>query len=633
MRLTRAPLAMMIGLIVTGVAAALTITPTTAPTKRPRKPPSWMDHRGTLPVPEKFTTALAAERPEYVLGENVLVHFAVQNTGEKPFSIAHGGDYRGAPRHTRFVVTATPVEGGEAAPDPYPVVHHMGGLGGDRELKPAERFEQSLPLMHYVHIPAAGEYVIRVSHDLGWLPTPAGPAAAAETRLRFVMPDEKQAAQVVRAAEALPPREAVFNQRTPVYADLSVMRYAVYLPLLEERLHFAAGTQDRATQALAAMQRMPDPAALKALLRIAEGKSGPAVERLASAISHHLPASPTNQPYEPPERFPADFSWREEFAPEVLKLAFALIEMERDENIAWGGRLLAQVGRTQDLPAVIAAMDRVIPTLAAARMNDGIFSTERNTMASLQMSVNDLHARGAAPPADPKTPGEIVAYLVVANGPKTKAVTAGLMAGTQPAFPVASPELIERVSAWCAHPTPYVRELSLNASPLPLPDEVRRRLPALIEDGDVNVRMAASRLAQQAKEASCADAIVRRLKIATTTWEVDQLANTAPAVGAELDAWHVMADRLGEEKLTFNLLRALCGVAGHSGGFGWRSDVPRDEIHRVQARWQAFLRQHDAVLRAGKRFRPGDGVFTEDLLPPEFHLNTPQGDWPPRKQG
>jgi hypothetical protein len=614
-------------------AGAADAVPTSAPAKKPQQRQTEMYRNGKLPppAPADFRVSVTSDRAEYVLGENVLVHFRIENTGKNPFTIEHGGDYRGAPRHTRFIVTATPTDavatGGKDAPDPYPVIHHFGGLGGEQVLKPGERFEQSLPLMHYVHIPAApaGEYVIRVSHDLGWQASVNGIGATAETRIRFTMPDDAAAKQVVEQMQALPPRNAAFGKREPEYADLSVLRYAIYLPMLEQRLSYDTGVDERrraGRQALSAIERMPEPAAVKTLLRLADGKTGPAAGRIAQALSHHLPGAASDKAWAPAERFPADFSWRGQFAGDVRKLAARLLEMDGSpENVAWGGALLKHVGRADDLAVVVAALDRIIPTLATTPYNDGIFSKPRNTMASLQAAVRDLITRGAKPTADPKTPGEIVAYLTTfpADAPAAAAAAA---AG-----------LGERVAGWSSHPVAYVRELSLNVAPLPLPDALRDRLPALVEDDDVNVRVAASRLAQRAKEKSCGAAVLRRVKAAQTTWELDQQSTVTADLGIEVDAWHVMADRLdeGDKKRFFLFLRHLCGVAKHSGGFGWHDDgATPAEMTRVQARWQAFLKEHDAELRAGKRFKPGDGRFTADLFPPQFNLSTPQGEWPPR---
>ena len=49
-----------------------------------------------MPVGARVT--LEVDRPEYFLGENVLVHFILENTGSQPFEADFGGDYRGTTR-------------------------------------------------------------------------------------------------------------------------------------------------------------------------------------------------------------------------------------------------------------------------------------------------------------------------------------------------------------------------------------------------------------------------------------------------------------------------------------------------------------------------------------------------------
>src|SRR6266404_2023662 len=55
---------------------------------------------GSVPASAKITLEL--DKPEYFLGENILLHFVVENVGEEPFSINLGGDYRGSHRSLRF---------------------------------------------------------------------------------------------------------------------------------------------------------------------------------------------------------------------------------------------------------------------------------------------------------------------------------------------------------------------------------------------------------------------------------------------------------------------------------------------------------------------------------------------------
>jgi hypothetical protein len=80
----------------------------------------------------------------------------------------------------------------------------MGGLGGGSEVLPGQVFEQSVPLMRHVHMPSPGEYVVRISHDLGWSHPPDVPAAVAEARIRFRMPTPEEAEQGFAGMLALP---------------------------------------------------------------------------------------------------------------------------------------------------------------------------------------------------------------------------------------------------------------------------------------------------------------------------------------------------------------------------------------------------------------------------------------------
>src|SRR5687767_4029042 len=123
-------------LVAAGTAAVADAASTAPAATRPQRRQALTHVGGGLPVPAEFTVSLTADRTQYVLGENVLVHFRVENTGDKPFAVHHGGDYRGAPRQTRFIVRATPVGaaaaaagagGARNAPDPYPIINHFGG--------------------------------------------------------------------------------------------------------------------------------------------------------------------------------------------------------------------------------------------------------------------------------------------------------------------------------------------------------------------------------------------------------------------------------------------------------------------------------------------------------------------------
>ncbi|HRI54526.1 MAG TPA: HEAT repeat domain-containing protein, partial [Pseudomonadota bacterium] len=236
------------------------------------------------PVPAGARVRLEAGRSEFFLGENVLVHFILENVGSQPFEMAFGGDYRGASRALRFKVTATD-EAGRIAEDPDPSPLNFGGLGGTRTLKPGERFVQSLPLMRYAQLERPGRYKIVATHDFGWkagpLPHPTG-----ELTLTFRLPDAAQAEQVLAQMEKLPTDPSTrFGEKARDYADFSCLRAPAYLGPLVRR------AQAGVPYALAGLEQIPTPEATAALIQLA-GAADPKVARAAAlSLTGRLPAA------------------------------------------------------------------------------------------------------------------------------------------------------------------------------------------------------------------------------------------------------------------------------------------------------------------------------------------------------
>ena len=71
---------------------------------------------------------------------------------------------------------------------------------------------------------------------------------------------------------------------------------------------------------------------------------------------------------------------------------------------------------------------------------------------------------------------------------------------------------------------------------------------------------------------------------------------------------------------------------GWFNGWGWNGNIPIDPPPQIlKQNWTAWLKEHEAELRAGKRFAPGDAALPAELFPKNFAVDTPQGDWPPQK--
>ena len=90
--------------------------------------PCWSD-------PARVT--VSTEKPAYLLGENVLLRFRVDNLSKESIFVDTGGDYRGSPRALRYHVDAFDAQGNLLA-DPHPNPMCFGGLSCNLEVKPVQ---------------------------------------------------------------------------------------------------------------------------------------------------------------------------------------------------------------------------------------------------------------------------------------------------------------------------------------------------------------------------------------------------------------------------------------------------------------------------------------------------------------
>jgi hypothetical protein len=215
------------------------------------------------PVPAHAKVSIELDRKEYFLGENVLLHFRIENTGTEPFKINLGGDYRGASRSLRFAVQATD-GAGKPSDDPDPSGFCMGGLGHSPTVEPGQHRYESVPLLRYRRIENPGVYTIRVSHDLGWTETPGRKIPVAETTITFVRPSEAEARRLVATMLEAPPFNGrTSGERSAPYPDFSVLRDPVYLPVLLER------AREGSEKALEGIGSIATPRATEALIELA----------------------------------------------------------------------------------------------------------------------------------------------------------------------------------------------------------------------------------------------------------------------------------------------------------------------------------------------------------------------------
>jgi len=569
------------------------------------------------PVPAGARVRLEAGRAEYFLGENVLVHFILENAGTQPFELAFGGDYRGASRALRFKVTATD-EAGRAVEDPDPSPVSFGGLGGTRTLQPGERFVQSLPLLRYAQLERPGRYKIVATHDFGWK---AGPQKhpAGELTLTFRLPDAAQAEQVLAQMEKLPTDpSASFGEKSRDYADFGCLRAPVYLAPLVRR------AQAGSPYALAGLERIPTPEATAALIQLAGAADPKLAQAAARSLTGRLPAA------EPAKgawiggqlgqaaavrRRLAERAFAPRFVPQVRALASRLLAGKEPAELALGASMIQAVGDKEDAQVVLAALERALAPLVVNRHDprDNILDLPA-PIPELLRALKDLRGRGFQLGEGLSGQAQLLLYFES-------------LAGAPPPRPAHFQQLVETFAVNASFP---VREAALRSLPEPVPPFGLPLIHKALEDPDYGVGRAACTLARKSGDRSLVRPLLALLATERHPFLLREASDAARELGAGVELLTTWADRLGDEDLYGLALDSLQSVIeGLPGGSSGRTDLSRSERLALRARWKELLSRHAAELQKGRRFKLGDPALSPALFGRARSWQLPDGTtWP-----
>ena len=562
--------------------------------------PRWLA-QGSQLVPAGAVVTLETDRPDYFLGENVLVHFVLKNTGEKPFDASWGGDYRGVNRHLRFKVTATDAAG-RVAEDPDPSPMCMGGRGGSLSIKPGEDFTASLPLMRYCLIDQPGTYTIRVTHDFGWKEggrkRPVG-----EITITFRMPSAAEAEQIVTQMEKLPTDPySTLGQRAHEYADFGCLRYPIYQ---EPLLRRAQGGDKRA---VAALGNLMTPEATQVLIGLAGAADAGLALEAARTLNARLPL-PGSYKARPGQgwadhfavrRRLAERTWNPQFAEETRALATVLIARKDPEAIALGASMLESIGTSEDAPALLAALARALPATVIPRCNpnDNILN-QPQPIRELLAALQPLHAQAFALGDSLSGNAQILVYF-------------SRLAGQPPPRP---PRWLEMLDAFgMASPYP-LREAAVRSIPLPLPAEGVKFVERALTDSDRGVCRAACELAGKSGNREFLKPLIEIIATENHEWLLRSASTAAMELGGGYDFLDAWTERLADERLYPLALDALqTRIDVPNGGCSGRTDLGRAERLELRKAWKTFLTLHAEEIRQGKRIPRDDATVTYALF-------------------
>jgi hypothetical protein len=566
------------------------------------------------PVPAGARVSLEFDRDTFFLGENVLIHFCLQNVGKEPFQYNTGGDYRGASRALRFKVTALDEHNVEAE-DPDPSGICRGGIGGTTTLEPGKRRYWSLRLMRYRRIDEPGTYTIEAYHRFGWTAGAGVPLPIGTAKVRFVMPTPEQARQVVRDMRAMKKEKEQRgrDQKAKPFADFSALQYTVYLPIL------LPDAQKGDEDALEGIGSIPTPEATKALVGLLGHPEEAFRLQAAQALSLRLPdpriertvavRGILSDPLATRRRL-VEKTWRSEFAPEVLAKGREFLVQENRKLQKCGALIMRCFGGKADLGFVVRALDTVAVRPADPPRWPSIQFPPYDPCSEFVRALGFLYENGARPSATPATPGEAIAFVVA-------------LQCLDDFRPEGWQATCERL---LTHPNAHVRKATIERLPGPPSDAVTALLPKLLNDPELSVAIYACRYVGEFNVEAVRRHVLRIVAATKDKWRLRAACRAAYRSGARLEMLRTLASRLEEE-----------GKAGRDC-HGWlihytinymsmtsKDTMPTGAGKGLKASWTRFLADHAEAIREGRWFEVGAPELTPDLLAPGQELGGKAG--------
>ena len=545
----------------------------------------------------KARVELGLRKPQFFLGENVLVDFCVVNQSDETLKLEVGGDYRGSSRSLRFKVQVRDASGALVAdPDPEPM--NFGGMGYSPEIAPNKRWCQSLALMRYARIEAAGTYTITATHDLGWKDkgdvAPTGTAT-----VKFVMPTAAQAEAVVANMASLPddPNTSA-GKVSAEYADFSTLHFNTYV------LPLGARAKAGDVRAIDGLTWTPTEEATRALVIMLGAPNADVARAAARGLAMRLPDPALNGALGKRNPFEGTYSeqrkylgkaWVPSLANDVRLAAKTRLASTEVRDQQDGAFMLEALGTPADGPDLIKALDVAIEKTRAVPPETNVYPVPRGACQELLRAMEMLVARGLAPVTSPTSPGQIAVWLFALDNAKP----AGWEA---------------QMTKLLRHSVAYVREIALDKVPAGSGSKFVADVSANLASADPDVVVAAAKLAQRDKVVSVGKNVVAAIPKMTGI-RLNIVSYAAFELGARQERADALIALLANKAVFLDVMRELFGLTSQQS-YGSNGDTPDAERAVLATRWKAFVTKHAAEVKAGTKV-----PMEKDLVPSNWMLD------------
>jgi hypothetical protein len=581
---------------------------------------------GNEPLGEKnYRATLVSPRQDYLLGENILIRYRLENTGNVPLHYEKGASYPTLRRNDGYRISAVLLDdkgqpSGEMAPA-IPGPSHHGGPITDWELMPGKGYEQTLYLPRYLRVEKPGTYRIRIANVERMDPDKV--LSAAEITLTLKMPTAKEARAIYERMKKLPdgPVAEIGEALDTEIADFEALHQPIYLPILAER---AADKDVSAFLGLGKIHTAEATAALAKLIEPALSANDPDFallvyrqleDRLPNPrYYHHEKTDPNYHQSYAPQRAFLEKVWRPEFAKPLRQLASRLARDPDGNGLGVLSYIYECVGLPEDLPDLMRGYSQAIEATKTLPFETHQYFRPRGAAYDFQFSTPQLLARGAKIPTAPNTPGEAAVYFIAL--------------ATRPEFrPADWPEQVVR---WLKDDSPYLREFVLDHTPEPFPVAALDMLPQLMTHEYIDLQIAACHVARTHPRPANKVPLQTILLKGKEEHLLNAATKASPANGLTNDLiLEIWLNRLGDNDLAGTAVSRFLRMILAADDCSSRRDLPEATRINFTARAKQFIETNREKLRDGHRFKIGDPEITEELVPMGFTFHHQGQLWPP----
>ncbi|HEX7262352.1 MAG TPA: HEAT repeat domain-containing protein, partial [Luteolibacter sp.] len=548
------------------------------------------EYGAKFPVPTGAVVSLTL--PEKLkLGDAISGTFTVKNTGDQPFEISTGGDYRGTGFPLRLKIRVSDSKGG-VLPDTTQGLPDLGGMMAPTKITPGATHDISFPLAGYVTLPGAGIFTVEACHDLGWLVDDTHSHPVAKTKIEILLPTANEAAARVRGLCTGGDPDKRFQ--------LDKLQHGVFLPSLI--LEAEAGNADAVT----GINGIPGTAALEALLHLLENPSPDVVKAAGNELKFRLPSlsNPAKTAFSPwSDNSAAIKEWHPKYHEPLLKSALALLRSKDAAAVELGAAFIQAQGDATHAKPLLDATQTALDGPWAVRSGKGANVLDPPPpLRGLIQALDTLRARGWS------------------LGPNTGGGTAVILARfrelADPKMPrPADDRWKETILAFIDANPPTFRQNAILAIPTPVDDKFEKALMKALEDKDWAVLRSACEVAGKSERKPFIRPLCQIVETIHETFVQAAASSSAYNLGARVELWdawcEVLTDQDFMDEALSQLTRGTLDLSSNSGG--GNSNFTREQRFAIRDAWRAFLAKNRDRLARGERVPLNDPSVTPSL--------------------